>query len=444
MESRGKLALKIEEALSEQPVFDVHTHLSPSHLTARGLHDIMLYHMVISDLYSADCPNGARLPDEPSDALAANRIEEAIPYLQTVSNTSCNWGMRIILKDLYNWDKPITKANWRELDAAIRAKAADPAWARNIVKRSKILRSCTESWRRRGPQDDWLFQYSLEWAFFARCQWGEFDTALYELERTASETKPESPLPVTLSKRPEVPMPIKTLKDVHSALDHYVALTPCELLTNTAQHISTDIDYTPVDDATMSAALTRRANAGPKERDIYASYILDAYLTKLEHLDNPIVFQFSTAAEPLPFETQSRIDQRTLFQIAQMVARHPKLKFQCHVSNLAANQSLCTICRELPNLSLAAYWWHNFFPSFIPQVMKERLDMLSTRKQVGFLSDAYCLDWTYAKLCMVKKMLSQALAEKVSIGQYGKDDALAIADAILVGSPRYLLGMKEA
>ena len=38
----------VEEGLAELPVLDVHTHLVGGKLGARGLHDILLYHMVIS------------------------------------------------------------------------------------------------------------------------------------------------------------------------------------------------------------------------------------------------------------------------------------------------------------------------------------------------------------------------------------------------------------
>ena len=57
---------RLEEALREIPLLDAHTHLDAAHLSARGLDDILLYHMVISDLYSAGCPEGARLSEMPS------------------------------------------------------------------------------------------------------------------------------------------------------------------------------------------------------------------------------------------------------------------------------------------------------------------------------------------------------------------------------------------
>ncbi|MBX7259897.1 MAG: hypothetical protein K1Y02_26320, partial [Candidatus Hydrogenedentes bacterium] len=97
---------------------------------------------------------------------------------------------------------------------------------------------------------------------------------------------------------------------------------------------------------------------------------------------------------------------------------------------------------ELPNFSLAGYWWHNFFPGAIQQVMEERLDMLPVNKQIGFFSDAYCLDWQYGKAVLVRRLLAEVLAKKVQRGQYSQIDALEIAKAILHDSSCELLGMK--
>jgi hypothetical protein len=87
------------------PMLDAHTHLVAGKLGARGLHDILLYHMSISDLYAAGCPSGGRLseyPKWPSREEAAARIREAIPYLRHVRNTNIAWGIRILLRDLYD------------------------------------------------------------------------------------------------------------------------------------------------------------------------------------------------------------------------------------------------------------------------------------------------------------------------------------------------------
>ncbi|HEY3900725.1 MAG TPA: hypothetical protein VGM54_19100 [Chthoniobacter sp.] len=433
----------LEQALPEIPMLDVHTHLCGPKLGARGLHDILLYHMVVSDLYAAGCPNGARLtqfPNWPDEAEAHRRIEEALPYLPFIRNTSGWWGVKIILRDLYGWHEPITADNWRMLDDLIRERADDGAWARSVLWRINIRRTCAEYCRRGHGEGDDVLQYSIEWGMFMRTQWGEYDTAVYDLERTWGRP-PEAPLAIGGGQRPETERVIRTLDDVHAAIAHYVASIPYDEVITMATGISTDIDYRLPSDAEMEEALRRRSKAGPAERDIYAAYIGEALLAGLEKRGSEIVFQFSLGAEPLPYETASRVSQKTLGQLGEMIGRHPGLRFQCFLGSRHANQTLCTLCRELPNFSLAGYWWHNFFPETIRQVMGERLDMLPVNKQAAFFSDAYVAEWSYAKAVLVRKQLAEALALRVANDQYTRDEALGIAREILFEAPQRLLGM---
>ncbi len=440
------LEMGLYEELCALPLIDVHTHLVDGKLGARGLHDVLLYHMSISDLYAAGCPSGARLtefPRWPSQEEAHRRIREALPYLRYVRGTAIAWGIRMILKDLYNWDAPITPENWEQLDGIIRERADDRAWQREIMRRADIRRYGTEYARRGSGQDKDILHYSLEWAFFTRCQWGEFDTPLYELERCWGKT-PSSPAPISSGGRPPVERTIQSLDDVDAAVAHYVSQIPYRQILSMATHISTDLDLEVVTQKEMAEALKRRATAGPHERNVYASYVNEVFLTALEARGEQIMFQFSLGAEPLPYETGSRLSQRTIEQLAAMISRHPKLNFQCFLSSRHTNQAMCTLCRELPNLSLAGYWWHSFFPNTIRQVMEERLDMLPTNKQVGFFSDAYCIEWTYGKAKIVCHQLATVLAEKIRQGQYSKQEALDVARAILFETPQELLHMQPA
>ncbi len=434
---------EIEAALAELPILDIHTHLAGGKLAARGLHDVLLYHMVVTDLYAAGCPTGARLtqfPGWPTQDEAHGRIQQAIPYLKHIQNTSSFWGVRIILRELYDWCEPITQGNWRKLDALIRERADDRAWAHSVLDRARIYRTGTELARRGGGEDDDRLQYALEWGFFTRTQWGEFDTALYELERCWGKF-PESPAPIGGGTRPATERTITTLDDVHAAIAHYVKSIPYGRIVSTATHLSTDIDYRQVADDEMDRALARRQHAGPAERDCYASYVNEAFLTALAAHAAEIVLQFSFGAEPLPFETASRLSQRTIAQVAEMIGRHPTLRFQCFLASRHANQSMCTLARELPNFSLAGYWWHNFFPDTIAQVMHERLEMVPANKQVGFFSDAYCVEWSFAKAFLVRKILARVLAGRIELGQFDLQGAIDFVRATCFESPQSLLGI---
>jgi hypothetical protein len=217
---------------------------------------------------------------------------------------------------------------------------------------------------------------------------------------------------------------------------------PLDRIVSTAQHLSTDIDFRSVSEAQMADALARREHAGAAERDIYASFILEAFVTALEGLPCPPLLQFSIGAEPLPFETGSKLRQDTIFEVAELVTRHPRVRFQFFLSSEHANQSFCTLVRELPNMSLAGYWWHNLFPGVIRKVIRDRLDMLPLTRQVAFFSDAYCADWSYAKATIIRHQLAGVLAEKIEQGQYSLDDALDIARQVLYETPRSLNRME--
>ena len=437
--SREKILVDLQDGLKTIPLMDVHTHIDASHLSARGLHDILLYHMVISDLYSAGCPSGARLSEDPDPSEAESRLLEAIPYIQHIQNTSTFWGVKLILKNLYGWTEPVTTSNWRKLDALIHEHSQDSSWPRAILKRARIHRQGTELWRGRDGSANDILQYSLEWAFFSRSQRDQYDIPLFELEKAWNEVIPSPPLPVTLSKRPALAKVIRTIQDVHEAMQYYCDLIPYERVVSTAQHLSTDIRYRRVTQEEMAKALKNRDHAGPIEQEIYSNFLLELFLTELENHPNQIVFQFSFGAEPLPFESGSKANQDTIYQIAEIMASHPRLQFQVFLSSAHANQALCTLARELPNFTLVGYWWHNFFPTIIRQVISERLDMLPANKQIGFFSDAYCVDWAYAKAVVVRNQLAEVLAGRVAQGQYSFDDALGIARVILYETPQSAL-----
>jgi hypothetical protein len=229
------------------------------------------------------------------------------------------------------------------------------------------------------------------------------------------------------------------MDDIEEGMAAYVAGMPGDIV-STAHHFSTDVDFSEPDAGRAKAALRRRGRAGKEERDTYASWVQEAFYRHFEEKRPDVLFQFSFGAEPLPFETGSRMRQDTVRALGEMIARHPRIRFQCLLGSAHVNQGLCTLARELPNFSLAGYWWHSFFPAFIERAMEERLDMLSTAAQVGFFSDAYTLEWSYAKAVMVRRALSRVLAKKVAAGQYSRPQAEGIAREILFETPKRFMG----
>lgn len=434
---------EIYQGLKEIPAYDVHTHINEEHMSARGLDDILLYHMVVSDLYSAGCPSGGRLSEFPQEEYRLKRLKEAVSYIENIRNTSCYFGVRTILKDLYGIDEEISENNYIKIDAIIKSKSGGE-FARQTLKKCNIKKTTLEYVKRSEGKFDDIAEYSLEWAFFTRSQWGQFDTALIELEYAWGCASPGDPLPVTIGGDLSfLKKHIKTVDDVDEAMRYYCSLIPYNKVISHTQHISTDIAYRTVTKDEMAAALKNRSKAGPRETEIYANYIHEKYLTALEERKTNMVLQYSIGAEPLPYETGAKLRSETVFDVARLAARHSGLKFVFYLATQHQDQAFCTLARELPNVYLAGYWWHNFFPSVMSQIIAERIDMLSPSKVVGFFSDAYCTDWTYGKAVIVKKQLAKVLAEKVAQGQFSLNVALEYAKKIMHDTPKNLFNIKE-
>ena len=264
----------VEEGLAAIPLLDVHTHLDAAHLAARGLHDVLLYHMVISDLVSAGCPSRARLSEDPDEAEAQARLAEAVPYLRHIQQHQHVLGRadhpaRPVRLDRAGHGGQLA----RGCDALIRERAADAAWPREILRaRRRPARRHRAVARARRRRPTTCLQYSLEWAFFTRAQWGVNDIPLYELERAWEQEPPGAPLPVTMGEgRPPVRGRSGRVEDARAAIAHYVARIPYGKVLSTAQHISTDITFRAGDRREMAAALATARRPRPADRDVYAS-----------------------------------------------------------------------------------------------------------------------------------------------------------------------------
>jgi hypothetical protein len=78
----------------------------------------------------------------------------------------------------------------------------------------------------------------------------------------------------------------------------------------------------------------------------------------------------------------------------------------------------------------------------IKQTMAERLEFLPANRQCGFFSDAYCVEGSYGKWQIVRRMMAEVYADEVAGGQYTVDEANSIARAVLFESPQRILGTR--
>ncbi len=421
---------RLAEQIDRIPLIDIHTHTDLAHLSARGLHDILLYHMIVSELYSAGCPDGSRLSEQPDEAETETRLRNAIPFIKNVQYSSTFSIAKRILKDLYGVDGDITPGNWKQADHIIRERYKS-GYADEILKKANIVSVNTEYCRKHGLSNSKFF-YSLEWAFFTRNQYGIHDAPLFELEVASSQKEPEGPIPVTVdevlyaSRRR-----IETVEQVDEAMEAYVSKIPFDRIVSLPTHFSTDIHYGDVTAEQMSKALKNRKSAGEPERDIYANYINNKYFETLERHCKKAAVSISLGAEPLKYETASKLDADTLYAIENLANRYTGIDFILYNGSDYQDTTLCTIIRETQNVYAAGFWWHNFYPSTIRRVIRQRLERLPLNKWFGYFSDAYCVDWAYGKSMLIKDCFARTLSELVDEKRLSFCDADHIARRLL-------------
>lgn len=416
--------------IGQIPLIDIHTHIDLSHMSARGLHDLLLYHMLISELYSAGCPNAERLSEFPDEEEAKSRLQAAVPYIEHIRYSSCFSILKRMLKDLYGFTDTINVDNWEKLDSAVRERYKS-GYAEEILKKANIAAVNTEYCRKRDLENNSFF-YSLEWAFFTRSQYGLFDASIIELEIAASQKEPEGPIPVTAHGTGfPFRQHLKTVEEIDEAIESYVLKIPFDKIVSLPTHFSTDINYGAVTREDMAKALKARRTAGTRERDVYANYINNKYFEALSKVGKNVAVAISIGAEPLRYETASKLGNDTVFAIEKLANKYPDLNFIIFNGSDYQDTTLSTVIRETQNVYVAGFWWHSFFPSSMERIIRGRLERIPLNKWFGYFSDAYCVDWAYGKSLLIRSLFARILAKMVGKKYISYDDAVHIAERLL-------------
>ena len=261
----------------------------------------------------------------------------------------------------------------------------------------------------------------MEWFFFTRTQRGEDDTAVYEVGTLLGLKALKAPLGICVSTRPLLDRTIRICDDVTRRCGISSRSWPprtCGLLCHAHFHRHCFSRGFPT--PRSAAALKRRGEAGPAERDIYASYIHEAFLTALEPHAERIVFQFSIAAEPMPtrWPASCRSGPSPTWPTPRpAIPRSDSFAFWPAGTPTSRLHALPRVAQLRPGRLLVAQLLSRHDAAGHGRAARHAAGEQADR----FFSDAYSAEWTYAKATIVRSPLAQVLAQKVRQGQYTFD-----------------------
>ena len=402
----------LRQAMDAMPVADVHTHLGyGGRRQAATLADLAAYHWLHTELIRAGAPLSAAEARENPDAY----VEKAAPFFAHIRNTSNHYCFAGMLRDLYGLrDRTLTPANWRAVDAAVRAHAGDPSWIAAVLDRANVRKVAVSLGDGRPDASDryWLYEYGE----------GLFAPILH---RPPGDGKKGPAFPADPAELAEsIARGVRALAAEKGVRTFHV-------------WIRDTWSYQPYDE-TEIAALMRRAHDGDALREDEENRLVSFSADRLaqaagEHRMTIQLFHgmWRYGGPKDPPCVASFWNPDFLRGLMRYAPRHPATQFDVFLGTQIPGHEAASTARGLPNVAVSGGWWHGFTPRTLRGFFRDRLELLPHTAWNAFFSDGYMVEWIYAKLLLTKQCLSLVLAEMVDEGLLSPADAPELARKLL-------------
>ena len=400
----------IRKQLDEIPVVDVHTHLGRN-WQARHLADIVSYHWLEVELTRAAGGPFEADPQEDPEGY----IREVLPHFPAVRNTSNHYACMHMLTDLYGLkDRTLTEGNWGAVDEAIREKAGDRSWVEEVTNRARIKKVMALPQNVPEPRQRFV-PYAYGERFFDIHSPGD-------IEKLADEHKPVAGDSEQL--RGQIQSDIR--RTVREQDINALHVWPRE-----------SWEYVPTDEDDVEAVLaccSHGQDLSPPRQNQLQSFCADVAAD--EAARHGLVVQiFHGSADHADSGHASSWHPAFIRSFARHVVRHPDVRYDLFLGTRIPDHETVSVARRHPNLMVSGAWWHAFTPRTMLGFFRDRLEMLPNTAWNAFYSDAYVIEWLYAKLQLTKNRLAHALAGMVEEGFLTRDDVPEIARKVLYENP---------
>jgi len=414
------------------PAIDVHSHLRRNQMAATGVGKLLFYHMLVYPLRAAGGLDDAHWPskqlhgDSPDTELLYDAWMRSWPLL---SNTGFAWILQTILRDLYEFDEPVTPESLPRLRAAFDRNANQPDWPRQVLTRGHIV-AILSSYHDVPPLAP-----------------GEYDGGIRFTLETAPTVGTHEAFPwrqrlERLGRRAGIE--IATLGQLARATQEFFDKTDWAGKNVLVNWIGSEADFRTVDASVIDRLLAdclRGMEPAPDGARLLEGAVvrctLEAVRRRIKVYQLVYGTQFPTA-ENAPHPVQ-KAWHGFAASISHLAAEFPEIHFNILNGYEPDEPVLCSLCLAYANVSLGSFWWQTFYPSVMHAAWHRRLDMVPVSRLCGFFSDGYSVDYIYGRLRLSQRVLANVLAERIDRGFGTRQQALEIARHVMLETPRKLL-----
>ena len=415
----------IRESLERVKVVDPHCHLRPHKPSADNLADIVLYHHVWVELVSSGMGQyevtRVGLPHELAEPQMPprERVRRCLPYLDNIRSTTSGLLLRWLLTDLYGVTD-LDAGNLDDVSALVQEKGADKRWQEDVLRRRCGIESSITVEAQGTPYSAAILtgRESLPINLVngkrtAQEMLAAMDEALGREVRQASD-----------------------FRDLLAAFVRALTLSECKFVAVwPLPYLTADL----AQDEQVTVIIAKARQGAPVDQTELGSFSyfgVCCVLDELRKTDLRVVQCMVGADVLLPHRSIPHWNDRFPGSIARLANEYEDFHFNLCTASAAYSQDLAILAKHMPNISVAGYWWHTFYPLYIKQSLELRLDTVPLNKIIGYFSDAYHSEWCYPKLKLVKQILEDILVERVARGWYTLDLATQIPRQLFYDNPK--------
>lgn len=409
------MASSLSEFVAGIPIIDVHEHHLPEVLLQREVNLLQLFRQSYAGWTQArpyPLPSETRDGDPMLAAPPATTWEALAPFLESSGSSAFVRNLVHAITELHGpGEGPITRSNWEDLDAAVRAAHRRPDWCAEVRHRAGIERIITD------PYSDPLLD--------ARTALGPAYSSVVRINGFACGWSPESRdhngnSGRTLLRR--LGLEARTFDDYLAALEavvdpmaahHQVAL-------KNALAYDRDVQF-DAPDITLARRAWGQTNPSAAERKAFGDLVVDRFCALAAERDVPIQMHLGTAlirgSHPL--------------HVAALIERHPRTRFLLMHLAYPWSRDLLGMAFVYRNLWLDLTWSFLLSPSHFKLALHEAIEILPDESRMMLGGDNWHIEETYGAMRSARRLIAEVLEEKRRDGYFAASDAERLATKIL-------------
>ncbi len=403
-------------------LIDPHTHINANQPASTSLADLLGYHYYTELAHSAGMPRGQI--EEPGLA-AKEKVRRLVANLAPLENTiQYSWLVEMARVFFGFQEERLTAGNWEALYDAAHAKMAQPDWADQVLRESKL-----EAVFLTNDFDDALAGFDTK--RYIPCL--RTDDLVFHFAKPSVQDRLQRATGIAVDSTGTLRQAIGKL------FDHFLS-KGCRAC---AISLPPDFSPTKVDaiaaDRALQAALRPAEPSSPHHQRDLSNHI---FWTLAEFCaEHKLPFDLMIGVNRAVYaagvyQGQDLYDSRvSLIQYRELFNLFPQVTFPISVLASVTNQELTSYAWIFPNVVTNGHWWYSNTPTYIEHDSAARLEAVPRTKQVGYYSDMYKLEFALPKFRMYKRILAKILTERYVIDRgWQEDRALALGHDVLRGN----------